>query len=126
VVDRRATASLALLLFFAGVVVAVVEMIRDFPRGPVVVVLLIIGALAAWHAVQRRGYVRYILLASFALLLIAAIVVVLTGERFGVGLVAVALLFASVGLAGRVFTVRVALPAAKPPKRAVVVLAGTV
>ena len=118
---RRATALLALVLLASGVVVAVVEMIRDFPRGPVVIVLLIVAALAAWHAVQRRGYVRYILLASFVLLLIAAIVVVLTGERFGVGLVAVALLFASVGLAGRVFTVRVALPKAEPPKRAIVV-----
>ena len=64
---------------------------------------------------------RYILLAGFALLLVAAIVVVLTGERLGVGLVAVALLLASVGLAGRVFTVRVALPPAEPPKRAVVI-----
>ena len=77
--------------------------------------------LAAWHAVQRRGYPRYILLAGFALLLVAAVVVVLTGERLGVGLVAVALLLAGVGLAGRVFTVRVALPAAEPPKRAIVI-----
>ena len=120
-VGRRVTALLALVLFLAGVVVAVVEIVRDFPRGPVVIVLLVVGAVAAWHAVQRRGYVRYILLASFALLLVAAIVVVLTGERLGVGLVAVALLLASVGLAGRVFTVRVALPAAEPPKRAIVV-----
>ena len=64
---------------------------------------------------------RYILLAGVALLLVAAVVVVLTGERLGVGLAAVALLLAGVGLAGRVFTVRVALPAAEPPKRAVVI-----
>ena len=118
---RRITALLALVLFAAGVVIAVVEIIRDFPRGPVVIVLLVIGALAAWHAVKRRGYPRYILLAGFALLVVAAVIVVLTGERLGVGLVAVALLLASVGLAGRVFTARVALPAAEPPKRAVVI-----
>ena len=53
--------------------------------------------------------------------MVAAVVVVLTGERLGVGLVAVALLLAGVGLAGSVFTVRVALPAAEPPKRAVVI-----
>jgi hypothetical protein len=109
------------VLFAAGVVVAVVEIIRDFPRGPVVILLLVIGALAAWHAVKRRGYPRYILLAGFALLVVAAVVVVITGERLGVGLVAVALLLAGVGLAGRVFTARVALPAAEPPKRAVVI-----
>ena len=118
---RRTTALLALVLFLAGVIIAVVEIIRDFPRGPVVIVLLLIGLLAAWHAVKRRGYPRYILLAGFALLVVAAVVVVITGERLGVGLVAIALLLASVGLAGRVFTARVALPAAEPPKRAVVI-----
>ena len=55
------------------------------------------------------------------LLLVAAVVVVLTGERIGVGLVAVALLLAGAGVAGRVFTVRVVLPAAEPPERAIVV-----
>ena len=120
-VGRRVTAVVALVLFVAGVVVGVVEIVRDFPRGPVVMVLLVAGAVAAWQAVQRRGYARYILLAGVVLFLVAAVVVVLTGERLGVGLVAVALLLASVGLAGRVFTVRVALPAAEPPKRAIVV-----
>ena len=120
-VGRRVTAVVALVLFVAGVVVAVVEIVRDFPRGPVVIALLVVGAVAAWQAVQRRGYARYILLAGVVLFLVAAVVVVLTGERIGVGLVAVALLLASVGLAGRVFTVRVALPAAEPPKRAVVI-----
>ena len=87
--SRRVTALLALALFLAGVVVAVVEIVRDFPRAPVAILLLVAGAVAAWHAVRRRGSVRYILLTSVALLLVAAIVVVLTGDRFGVGLVAV-------------------------------------
>ena len=55
------------------------------------------------------------------LLLVGAVVVVLTGERIGVGLVAVALLLASVALARRVFGVRVELPAAHPPKRPIVI-----
>ena len=118
---RRITASLALVLFAAGVVIAVIEIVRDFPRGPVVIVLLAVGALAAWHAVKRRGYPRYVLLVGFVLLIVAAVVVVITGERLGVGLAAVALLLAGVGLAGRVFTARVALPPAEPPKRAVVI-----
>ena len=118
---RRATALLALVLFAAGVVIAVVEIDPGLPAWAGGDRAAVIGALAAWHAVQRRGYPRYILLAGFALLVVAAIVVVLTGERLGVGLVAVALLLASVGLAGRVFKARVALPAAEPPKRAVVI-----
>ena len=120
-VGRRVTALVAIALFVAGVVVAVVEIIRDFPRGPVAVVLLALGAVAAWHAVQRRGHARYVLLAGFALFVVAAVVVVLTGERLGIGLVAVALLLASLGFAGRVFKVRVALPPAEPPARAVVI-----
>ena len=79
---------------------------------------------AEWRRGTRcdgAGTSDYILLAGFALLLIAAVVVILTGERFGVGLVAVGLLLASVGFAGRVFTARVVLPAAEPPKRAIVV-----
>ena len=120
-VGRRVTALVAIALFVAGMVVAVVEIIRDFPRGPVVVVLLAVGAVAAWHAVQRRGHARYVLLAGFALFVVAAVVVVLTGERLGVGLVAIALVLAGLGFAGRVFKVRVALPKAEPPTRAVVV-----
>jgi len=121
VVARRVTAAVALVLFLAGVVVGVVEIVRDFPRGLVVMVLLIAGAVAAWQAVLRRGLARHILLAGVVLFLVAAVVVVLTGERIGVGLAAVALLLAGAGVARRVFTVRVVLPAAEPPERAIVV-----
>ena len=120
-VARRVTAAVALVLFLAGVVVGVVEIVRDFPRGLVVMGLLIAGAVAAWQAVQRRGHARHILLAGVVLFLVAAVVVVLTGERIGVGLAAVALLLAGAGVARRVFTVRVVLPAATPPERAIVV-----
>ena len=109
-VARRVTAAVALVLFLAGVVVGVVEIVRDFPRGPVVMVLLIAGAVAAWQAVQRRGHSRHILLAGVVLFLVAAVVVVLTGERIGVGLAAVALLLAGAGVARSVFTVRVVAP----------------
>ena len=77
---RRVTASLALVLFAAGVVIAVIDPV-DLPCGPVVIVLLAVGAVAAWHAVKRRGYPRYVLLAGFAVLIVAAVVVVITGER---------------------------------------------
>ena len=118
---RRVTSVASLVLFAAGVVVAVVEVVRDFPRGLVAIALLAAGAGAAWQAVRRRGRARHVLLVSVLLLLVGAVVVVLTGERIGVGLVAVALLLVSVALARHVFGVRVELPAADPPKRPIVI-----
>ena len=118
---RRVTAVASLVLFVAASVVAAVEVVRDFPRGLVAIALLVAGVAAAWQAVRRRGRARHVLLVSVLLLLVGAVVVVLTGERVGVGLVAVALLLVSVALARRVFGVRVALPAADPPKRPIVI-----
>ncbi len=109
------------MLFAAAVVLVVVEVVRDFPRGLVVAVLVVGAALAAWEAIRRRGVERLVLLATAALLLLAAVLVNLGGERFGVGLVAVGLLVVSVALAGRVFAVRAVLPSADAPKHAIVV-----
>ena len=118
---RRVVAGGSLVLFVAAVVVAAVEVVRDFPRSLVAVALLVAGGVAAWQAVRRRGRARHALLGSVALLLVAAVVVVLTGERVGVGLVAVALFLVSVALGRRVFNVRLVLPAADPPTRPIVV-----
>ncbi len=120
-IGRRVAATAALVLFVAAVVVGVVEVVRDFPRSLVAVALLIVGGVAAWQALLRRGRVRRVLVAGVALLLVAAVVVVLTGERVGMGLVVVALLLVSVGVARRVFSVDVRLPAAVPPERPIVV-----
>jgi diacylglycerol kinase family enzyme len=119
--NRRVTAVVSLALFVAASVVAVVEVVREFPRGLVVIALLFGGAAAAWQAVRRRGRVRHALLVSVLLLLVGAVALVLTGERVGVGLVAVGLLLVSVALARRVFGVRVVLPTADPPKRPIVI-----
>ena len=118
---RRVAAGVAVVLFVAGVVVAVVEIVLEFPRGLVVVALLAGGLAAAWHAVRRRGHVRHVLLVAVALLLVAAVVVVVTGDRFGIGLAAVALLLASVSAARRAFRVHAVLPAVDPPRRPIVV-----
>jgi diacylglycerol kinase family enzyme len=118
---RRVAAGVAVVLFVAGVVVAVVEIVLEFPRGLVVVALLAGCLAAAWNAVRRRGHVRHVLLVAVALLLVAAVVVVVTGDRFGVGLAAVALLLASVSAARRAFRVHAVLSAADPPRRSIVV-----
>jgi diacylglycerol kinase family enzyme len=118
---RRVAAVMSLVLFVVACVVAAVEVVRDFPRSLIAVGLLVVAAAAAWQAVLRRDRVRHLLLVGVLLLLVAAIVVVLTGERVGVGLVSVALLLVCVALARRVFSVRVLLPPADPPKRPVVI-----
>ena len=74
-VGRRMTAVAALVLFAAAVVVAVVEIVRDFPRAVIAMALLVAAALVAWHALLRRGRTQGILLAGCALLLLATIVV---------------------------------------------------
>jgi len=114
-------AAAALLAFAGAIVVAVVEIVRDFPRGLIAVALLVAGALAAWQALLRRGRTRRVLLASGVLLLVATIVVVLTGERIGMGLVAVALLLVAIGVGKRVFVVRQTLSPVAPPEHAIVV-----
>ena len=120
-IGRRFAAAVALVLFVAAVVLAAVEVVRDFPRALVAVVLVVVAASAGWQAVQWRGYVRHVLLIGAAILLFATVVVVLTGDRFGVGLVAVALFLVSVAAARRALTVHVALARAESPRRAIVV-----
>ena len=110
-----------MVLLVAAVVLAVLEVVREFPRGLIVVGLVAAAAFGAWQAILRRGRGRYVLFGGGALLLVAAVVVVVTGDRFGTGLIATALCILSVAFARRVFTVRVALPAAEPPRHPIVV-----
>ncbi len=118
---RRACAAASLGLLLAAVVLAVSEAVREFPRGLIAVGLLAAAVVAAWQALLRRGRSRYVVVGAGALLLAAAVVVVATGERVGLGLIAVALFVFSVALARRAFTVRVALPAAERPTRPIVI-----
>jgi diacylglycerol kinase family enzyme len=118
---RRAVAAASLALFAAAVVIAAVELVRDFPRGPIAVVLVGGAGLAAWHAIRRRGRLQVVALVGSAVLLVGGVVVVLTGERIGLGLVATALLILGAVLAGRAFSVRVALPAAVRPVHPIVI-----
>ena len=59
---RRAVAAASLALFAAAVVIAAVELVRDFPRGPIAVVLVGGAGLAAWHAIRRRGRMQVVAL----------------------------------------------------------------
>ena len=120
-IGRRAAAVISLVSFVAAVLLSVVEVVRDFPRALVAVVLVVVAAAAGLQAVRRRGHVRHLFLAGVVLLLVATVVVVLTGDRFGVGLGALALFLVSVAAARRALTFHATLPRAEPPRHAIVV-----
>ncbi len=120
-VGRRVFAAAALVCLVAAVVAAVIEIVRDLPRGLLTIALLAAGVLVAWQALLRRGSARGVLAAGVGLLLVAAVVVVLSGDRFGFGLAAIGLLILGVAIARPVFRVDATLKAAAPPRRAVVV-----
>ncbi len=120
-VSRRVSAAVALMCLVAAVVAAVVEIVRDLPRGLVAIALLAAGVIVAWQALLRRGTARHVLAAGVGLLLFAAAAVTLSGERFGFGLAAIALLILGVAIGRPVFRVDATLLAAVPPRRAVVV-----
>ena len=78
-VGRRVSAAAALVCLVAAVVAAVIELVRDLPRGLVAIALLAAGLLVAWQALLRRGPARSVLAAGVGLLVLGAVVVVLIG-----------------------------------------------
>ena len=120
-VGRRVSAAAALVCLMAAVVAAAVEIERDLPRGMVAIALLAASVVLAWQALLRRAPARHVLAAGVGLLLVAAVAVVVSGDRVGFGLAAVALLLVGVAIARPVFRAEATLQAAVPPKRAVVV-----
>ena len=120
-VRRRVSAAAALVCLVVAVVAAVIEIVRDLPRGLGAIALLAAGVVVAWQALLRKATTRRVLAAGGGLLLVAAVVVVLSGDGFGFGLAAVALLILGVVIGRRVFRVDATVKAAVPPRRAVVV-----
>ena len=118
---RRLDAAVSLLLLTAAVVVLAVMVVTDFPRGPAVVAVGAVAAVAGWQALRHRGTPRLTWLVGCVALLVAAVAVVLTGGNVAEGLIAVALLLLSVGSAKRAFTPHVTHSPATPPTRAIVI-----
>ena len=75
--QRRAAALGALLLFFGGLVLALVVAVDEFPRGLFALACVAVGALAAWYGALRRGPLRVVGLAVGALGFGGAIVLLL-------------------------------------------------
>ena len=119
--SRRVVAVAALVLGAAGVVLFVTTAARGFPRGLVVATLLVLSFIAAWEAIWRRGRGRTAFAVIALFLLAATLVVLLSGRVFAELIVAGVLAVVATVAARRAFLLRVALPPATPPNRAVMV-----
>ena len=116
---RRWLAALALLLGAATCVLALVVAVREFPRGLVLLVLVLIAGASAWYAVVRRGVARVAGLVVAALALGGVLVLLLTRGAPLVDVLIVAGLLATVTAARAALHVHVDLPSAPAPRHPV-------
>ena len=115
---RRPAAIAALLLGVAGMALAIVVAVQEFPRGLIALACVALGAAGAWYGVLRRGAVRVAGLAVGALGLAAAFLVV-AGDRLLEEVLVLAAVALS-GACGRVaFGIRADLPHVPAPRRPV-------
>ena len=73
---RRWMAALALLVGAATCALGLVVAVREFPRGLVLLVLVLVAMATAWYGVVRRGVARAVGLALAALAVAGALVLV--------------------------------------------------
>jgi hypothetical protein len=115
---RRPAAIAALLLGVAGMALAVVVAVQEFPRALIALACVALGAAGGWYGVLRRGAVRLAGLALGALGLAAAILL-LASDRLLEEVLVVAAVALS-GACGRVaFGIRADLPHVQAPRRPV-------
>jgi diacylglycerol kinase family enzyme len=118
-VSRRLAAIGSLVLLAASVVLAVLLAVQRFPHGLTVLACLVVAVWAAWWALIHRGAGRFAAAAGAVVLLVGAVVLVVLEGRVLEGALVVAGFVLSIAAARRAFTVHARLPAAAPPKRAV-------
>jgi diacylglycerol kinase family enzyme len=117
--ERRLAAIGALTLGAATVAWAVYLSADHFPRGLVDVGLLAVALACAWAGAIRKGAGRVLWLAVAAALGTASLILVLTGGSVLATLLVFVGAGASIALAGAAVRIHVPLPAAPPPKNAV-------
>jgi len=115
---RRMTATGALALGAAGLVLAVVVAVQEFPRGLFALACVIVALIAAWHGVLRTGAVRVAGLVIGVLGLGAAVALMASDGLLEELLVVGALVLSGI-LGRRVFDVHTALPSRPAPQRPV-------
>src|SRR4051812_27795631 len=115
---RRAAAIGALLFGLAGLGLAVVVAVQEFPRGLIALACVTIAAAAAWFGIVRRGPARIVGLAIAAVGL-GVTMALLVGERLLEELLIVAALVVVTVLGRAAFAIRAELPQAPAPQRPV-------
>ena len=78
---RRIAAVVALVVGIATVVLALVVAVSEFPRGLVLLGLVLLAGVSAWYGVLRRGIARVAGLGTGALALAGALAVLVAGGR---------------------------------------------
>ena len=116
---RRWMAALALLVGAATCALGLVVAVREFPRGLVLLVLVLVAMATAWYGVVRRGVARAVGLVLAALAVAGALVLVVSRGAPLVDLLIVAGLLATVAAARTALPVHVDLPSAPAPRHPV-------
>ncbi len=116
---KRFSAIAALLLLAASVVLAIVLAVQRFPRGLTVLACVVVALFAALWALVHRGVARAAAAVLAGLLLAGAVAFAVTQGWVLQDLLVLALFLLSVAVARQVFIVHADLPAAAPPKHAV-------
>ena len=118
--SRRVAAALTLTLLAVGAVLLAFSVIAEFPQGPIVLGLLVLAGTFGWQGVIRTGRPRLAWWSGGALLLVGAVAVVFVDGIRPSGLAGLILWVLAAGVSKRAFSVRVHLPNAPRPARAVV------
>ncbi|MGZ8665636.1 MAG: diacylglycerol/lipid kinase family protein [Solirubrobacterales bacterium] len=116
---RQLEAVAAIGFFAAAVCLTVIVFARHFWVGLAVLVCLLLAIGAAWYGVRRRGAALVAGLAAAAGLLAGSLVIAAGSGLLLVGAAWILAVAASIALARAAFLVHVSLPAATPPRRAV-------
>jgi diacylglycerol kinase family enzyme len=116
----RVAAAAALVLAFVSVALAVDTAIVNFPRGLIVLALVLVALVAACQGALRRGAARAVGLGIAVAALAIALMLLVDRDPVRT-IIAVAAAVAALAAARAAFRTRVKLPLAAPPKRPVLI-----
>ncbi|HSO98690.1 MAG TPA: diacylglycerol kinase family protein [Solirubrobacteraceae bacterium] len=117
--SQRLWSAASLLLAVAATALAVATAVSHFPSGLSVLACAVAALCAAGYGICRRGVARTAGIATAALLLAGAIVLVIAEGRLLADVLILAAVVGSIAAARSAFRVHVSLPPAKRPERAV-------
>ncbi len=119
--SQRQLAVSALVLTLAGVALLAVVTIGRMPRGLITLAIVAVAVWLARDAIVRRGRARTVRLVIALLLIVAVVLITLTGEARIEGLIAVALLVLGLAAARSALRAHARWPAATRPTHPVMV-----